>query len=166
MERLISPAPVIIMKNKILLGLAAIFLVLQAFRPAKNLSPAAPFSGKNDITALHPTPVAVKTILERSCYDCHSDNTRYPWYAEIQPVGWWLQWHINDGRRHLNFAQFAKYPTKRAGKKMDEVIDETRDRGMPLPSYTLIHRGAKLTDAEIAALADWAESVHQHIAGK
>ena len=154
------------MKTRILLGLAAIFLVIQAFRPAKNLSAAVPFAGKDDITALHPPPPEVRQILATACYDCHSDHTRYPWYAEIQPVGWWLADHIKDGRRELNFSQFGTYPAKRQVKKLDALCDEVRDRTMPLKSYTFIHRSARLTDAQVAALCQWAEDAHDRIDSK
>ncbi len=154
------------MKTKIFLGLAAVFLVLQAFRPTRNLSPTAPFSGKDDITVLYPPPPAVKQILATACYDCHSNQTRYPWYAEVQPVSWWLAGHIRDAKRELNFAEFGVYPQKRQVKKLEALCDEVRDRTMPLKSYTFIHRDAKLTDAQIKALCDWAEGIQDKIAGE
>ncbi len=154
------------MKTKVLLGLAAVFLVIQAFRPMKNLSAAVPFTGKDDITALHPPSPEVSQILATACYDCHSNHTRYPWYAEIQPVGWWLADHIKDARRELNFSEFGTYPTKRQLKKLEAVCDEVRDRTMPLKSYTFIHRSARLTDAQVAALCQWAEDAHDRIDSK
>jgi hypothetical protein len=153
------------MKTKLLLGFAVVFLALQAFRPAKNLSPVAPFTGKADITVLYPPPPAVKQILATACYDCHSNETRYPWYAQVQPVGWWLANHINDARRELNFAEFGSYPQKRQLKKLQSLVDEVRDRTMPLKSYTFIHRDANLTPAQITALCNWAEDVQDKLAG-
>jgi hypothetical protein len=153
-------------KTKILVGLATVFLVLQAFRPAKNLSPTTPFTGKDDITVLYPPPPAVRRILASSCYDCHSNQTRYPWYAEIQPVGWWLASHVSDARRELNFAAFGGYPRKRQIKKLESLVDEVRDRTMPLKSYTFIHREAKLTDAQVTALCNWAEGVGDKLGGE
>ena len=152
------------MKRIVACGFVVVLVGIQFIRPARNL--AAPGPNPNDLTALHPVPPAVKAILERSCYDCHSDNTRYPWYANIQPVAWWLDHHITDGKRHLNFSQFAKYNAKRAGKKLEQILDETRDGGMPLPSYTLIHRDAKLTAAEVKALEAWVKFVQQRISGE
>ena len=154
------------MKTKILLGLAVVFLAMQAIRPARNESASAPFSGKDDLTVLFPPPPEVKQILATSCADCHSNHTRYPWYAEIQPVGWWLASHVHDGRKHLNFAEFGTYATKRQLKKLEEISDEVQDRGMPLKSYTLVHREARLTKAQMTALCDWAEAAHDRIAGK
>lgn len=154
------------MKTKLLLGLAVIFLALQTFRPARIVSAAAPFSEKDDITAIQPPPPEVRQILATSCYDCHSNHPRYPWYTAIQPVGWWLASHINDGRKHLNFSEFGTFPVKRQIKKLEELSDEVQDRGMPLKSYALIHREAQLTKAQMAALSDWAEAAHDRIAGK
>lgn len=148
------------MKTKILLAIVLLLVIAQFIRPAKNLS-AAP--SPNDITALHPTPPEVKTILAKACYDCHSDNTRYPWYNHIQPVGWWLANHVNDGKRHLNFSQFGAYPPKRAANKLKETIELVEKHEMPLASYTLIHGDARLTDAERAALIAWAKDVARQI---
>ena len=150
------------MKKKILLGVLVVLVAIQFIRPAKNLGAAEP--GPNDITVLHPTSLEVKAILARACYDCHSDRTRYPWYAEVQPVGWWLAWHVKEGKRHLNFSQFGVYPGTRASRKLTQLMEETKDEGMPLPSYTWIHRDAKLTDAQIATVCDWAEALQEKIA--
>jgi len=154
------------MKKKILLGLAVIFLAMQTIRPARNESAATSAPGKDDLTVLFPPPPEVRQILMTSCYDCHSNHTRYPWYAEIQPAGWWLASHVSDGRKHLNFAEFGTYPAKRQLKKLEELCDEVQDRGMPLKSYTLIHREARLTKSQMTALCDWAEAAHDRITGK
>lgn len=154
------------MKTKILLGLAVVFLALQAFRPAKNLSAAAPFTGKDDVTVLFPASPEVRQILAASCYDCHSNQTRYPWYAEVQPVGWWLSSHIHDAQQELNFSAFGAYPKKRQLKKLEALVDEIRDQTMPLKSYTFIHRDAKLSAAQVDVLSRWAESAQDQIAGE
>jgi hypothetical protein len=154
------------MKTKILLALAVLLGAIQAIRPAKNLSAAEPFTGKNEITVLHPASPEVRQILAASCYDCHSNTTHYPWYAEVQPVGWWLAKHVKDGRRHLNFSEFGTYTTKRQMKKLEEVCDEVKDHGMPLKSYTLVHGDARLTAPQAAALIQWAEAAQDKIAEK
>lgn len=151
------------MKANILLGLVVLFLALQAIRPAKNLSATELFTGKDDITVLFPTPPEVRQVLAASCYDCHSNSTHYPWYAEVQPVGWWLASHVNEARRELNFAEFGQYPRKRQIKKLEAVVDEVRDGGMPLKSYTFIHRNAQLSAAQIDALCRWAEATGDKI---
>ncbi len=152
------------MKRILVYSIVVIFVGIQFIRPVRNI--AAPGPTPNDLTVLHPPSQAVTAILARACNDCHSDTTRYPWYADIQPVAWWLNRHIVDGKRHLNFSQFGKYPAKRSKKKLEGIIDETREGGMPLTSYTLIHRDAKLTDADVKALADWVRSIQQSTATK
>ena len=108
-------------------------------------------------------PPEVRKILETACYDCHSNQTHYPWYAQIQPVGWWLASHINDGKSQLNFSEFASYTEHRRAKKLQSVVDEVTDRSMPLSSYTWIHREAKLTDAQIKLVANWADALAEKI---
>jgi hypothetical protein len=149
-------------KTKIFLGALFVFVVIQFIRPSKNLGASAG-APANDITVLHPTPAVVKDALERACYDCHSDRTRYPWYAEIQPVGWWLANHVSDGKRHLNFSQFGTYEPKRATRKMKQTIEQLRDGEMPLTSYTWIHRDARLSDEERTALESWAQTVQERV---
>lgn len=151
------------MWKKIILGLFVVFLAIQFIRPAKNVS-SAPAS-KDDLATLYPPPPAVRQLLAVACYDCHSNRTRYPWYAEIQPAGWWLASHINDGKRSLNFSEFGTYTAKRQGSKMGKIADELTDHSMPLPSYLWIHHDAKLTDAQTNLLTDWAEGLQEKIEG-
>ncbi|HTB79628.1 MAG TPA: heme-binding domain-containing protein [Opitutaceae bacterium] len=148
------------MLRKILLGLAVVFVAIQFVRPAKNLSPAV---GPTDITAKVTVPAEVQSVLTKACYDCHSDNTRYPWYAEVQPVGWWLASHIRDGKGHLNFSEFGAYDAKRADRKLHGA-GRTIDTGfMPLHSYLWIHRDAVLTAAEKKLLIDWTEAARAEL---
>ncbi len=144
--------------TSILLGVAAVALVAQAVRPARNLGEIA---GPNHLAKQAAVPAEVEAILQRSCYDCHSNATRYPWYANLQPVGWWLEQHVRDGKRHLNFSEFATYPMKRATHKLEEVAEEVRGRHMPLNSYLWVHRDAQLSDAEVKLLADWATNTRR-----
>jgi len=142
-------------------GLLVLLLAIQFIRPEKNLGNAA---GPGELKAHQPVPPAVQDLLERACYDCHSNHTRYPWYANVQPVAWWLAAHIEDGKRHLNFSEFASYPAKKAAKKAAEIGDEVGEHQMPLKSYTLMHPEARLTPAEIKLLTDWAEALHDRLA--
>lgn len=149
------------MIRKILLGLVVVFVAIQFVRPAKNLSPVA---GPNDLTAKIAVPADVQRVLARACYDCHSDNTRYPWYAGVQPVGWWLASHIRDGKRHLNFSEFGVYNAKNAARRLRGVAHTVDNGSMPLHSYTWIHRDAILTEAEKKLVADWAEAARSKLA--
>ncbi len=136
--------------------LLLVFIVIQFFRPAKNKAEGI---SNNDITKLYPVPDDVKTILKTSCYDCHSNNTVYPWYAEVQPVAWWLDNHIKDGKKDLNFSEFAGYRLRRQYKKLEEINELVKKDEMPLDSYLWIHKDAKLNDLQKQTLANWVQSV-------
>lgn len=155
-----NPARKLLLRRAAFVLLAG-FVAIQFVRPARNEGDA---EGPDSIVRQHAVPDNVRAILRRSCYDCHSDRTAYPWYAEVQPVRWWLDSHIRDGKRHLNFSAFARYDTRRATRALDEIVDTVLARSMPLRSYTWIHRNAILAKAEIDAVADWAEELHDAIA--
>ncbi len=138
------------------LFLLAALIVIQFFRPEKNKQEG---EAVNHISKAFAIPDDVTIILKKACYDCHSNNTRYPWYANIQPVAWWLASHINDAKKELNLSEFANYNLRRQYRKMEEVIDEVKEGKMPLNSYTWIHKDAKLTEDEKAKITGWAQSV-------
>jgi hypothetical protein len=138
------------------LGLLLLLIGAQFYRSPRNVGVA---EGPQSIVAQHQVPAAVQKILRRSCYDCHSNNTAYPWYGSVQPVAWWLNQHVSEGKAELNFSAFADYDTKRAVRKLQAVADEVLDRHMPLKSYLWMHREAKLTDADVALLTQWAEDL-------
>jgi hypothetical protein len=146
------------MLKKILLVLGLLFLGIQFVRPTKNLSTTP---NPNDLTARHPTPPEVKRLLSVACYDCHSNNTRYPWYAEIQPLGWWLASHVRDGKAELNFSEFGAYDRKKAARRLEMSIDEIDGKKMPLPSYLITHGDARLSDAQIKLLSDWFDETRE-----
>jgi hypothetical protein len=156
----VTPVPKPIVK-KILLGLLVIAAGLQLVRPEKNL---APTPAKTDLLVLHPAPPEVKQLLAVGCYDCHSDNTRYPWYAEIQPLGWWLAQHVRDGKRELNLSGFGDLTKKKQAGRLEEMVDVISRRAMPLESYTITHRDAVFTEAQIKQLNDWLEALRDKIA--
>ncbi len=137
--------------KKIVVVLAAVVVILQFFRPEKNNgnSPA------HSIAQLFAVPPGVQTVLQRSCYDCHSNNTVYPWYAEVQPAGWYLAKHIRDGKRGLNFDDYASYRLMKQYRRFKDIIDQVENDEMPLPSYLLIHRYAKLSASEKSELIQW-----------
>jgi hypothetical protein len=151
------------MKKKILLILVAIFIVIQFIRPTRNVSDTV---SANDITKHYSVPADVQNILQVSCSDCHSNNTKYPWYTNIQPVGWWLQNHVNEGKEHLNFSEFATYPAKRQHHKLEELIEEVKGDHMPLDSYLWIHKNAKLSQQQKETLTNWAGQLMNQIAAK
>jgi hypothetical protein len=143
---------------KRLLILIVVLLVLIQFYPkaAKNISETA---SANDITTKYPVPDSVQSILKASCYDCHSNNTVYPWYSKLQPISWWLNSHIVDGKRALNFSEFTSYPVKKQYKRLKNMNDEVKSGDMPLESYTLIHTYAKLNDVQKSSIANWVNAL-------
>ncbi len=142
--------------KKILIGLLAILIVLQFFRPEKNIAEGL---NESDIRYALTVPANIHTILQEKCYDCHSNNTQYPWYSNIQPAAWWMAEHIEVGKDELNFSDFKNYSEKKANHKLEEISEMIKDDEMPLPSYTLIHRSAKLTDEEKASINEWIKSM-------
>ncbi len=148
---------------KLFLGLLlGAFVIMQFFRPKKNIN-KGPEAVANDISKVVAVPDNIKLILDKACNDCHSNNTRYPWYANIMPVGWILNNHVVDGKKHLNFNEFAaiKSNAKRTKEqiqahKMEEVAEEVKEGKMPMSSYTKLHKEARLTEEEKTALVNWA----------
>lgn len=104
--------------KKTMLLLLVVFVVIQFFRPTKNLASAASI---NNITAKYSIPNDVQAILKTSCYDCHSNNTKYPWYNNIQPVAWYLKNHVDEGKNEINFDEFAIYSPRKQYKKFREI---------------------------------------------
>lgn len=140
--------------KKIGLGLLAILVILQFVRPTKNEGMALT---ENDILHFDSVPADVQKILETSCYDCHSNHTTYPWYTNIQPVGLWMQWHVNEGKEELNFSEFNTYKPKRQKHKFEEISEVIEEGEMPLWSYTLIHTETKLSAEQKTILTNWAK---------
>jgi len=142
--------------KKVLKWVAMILIIvlvcIQFFRPAKNIYTGPDVEG---IATRYAVPPKVMTVLQRSCYDCHSNNTIYPLYSHVQPFAWYLADHVEEGKRELNFSGFATYSPKKAAHKLDEITTETGQGDMPLSSYTLIHRNAVLSDEEVKLLTDW-----------
>jgi len=140
--------------------LLVLLIAIQFVHPALNRSATA---GPDDINVKHPVPPRVQALLRRACYDCHSNNTNYPWYAAVQPVGWWLAKHVSDGRRHLDFSTFGTYTAKRAASKLSDVTNELEQHSMPLKSYTWMHPEARLTPEEIKLITDWADGLQDEL---
>ena len=101
---------------------------------------------ETDFTKTFTVPTNIQNLLKNSCYDCHSNNTNYPWYNKIQPVSWFLEHHIKEGKKELNFSEFGGYSERRQKSKIKSIISQVRDDEMPLWTYTLIHRDTKLSE--------------------
>lgn len=138
-----------------LIVLVAAFAVLQFFRIDKT-NPAV--NAAETLDAAVEVPPDIQIILGRSCNDCHSNTTIYPWYANIQPSAWYVKDHIDDGRRHLNFSTFNTYSLSKKQKKLAEICEQVQSKDMPLPAYLWVHRDAVLRPGEAEALCQWANT--------
>ena len=139
--------------KKILLGLLAMFIIIQFIQPARNNNGQVL---PTDISKQCNLPQNVQALLKTSCYDCHSNKTYYPWYSYIQPVRWILDRHINEGKENLNFSEFGAYSARRQLSKLKAIENSIHDNTMPLSSYTLIHKNARLTPDDKVLIMDWA----------
>jgi len=144
------------MIKKLVLGMGILLIVIQFIRPAYNQST----DSSKDITTVVAVPDDVQKILKSSCYDCHSNYTNYPWYDKIQPVRWWVEHHIKEGKMHLNFSEFANYSIKKQLEKINDLGETIDNDEMPLPAYTIMHKEAKLTVAEKELLINWANETY------
>lgn len=144
------------MFKKIMLTLLIALVIIQFIHPKKNKAegPQPNYIGNN-----FTVPTDVKIILDKACNDCHSNNSNYPWYANLQPVHWWMEKHIKDGKKHINYDEYTNRPLRYQYHKMEETIEMIKEGEMPLNSYTWTHKDAKLTEEEKAKLIGWAQSV-------
>ena len=142
--------------KKIGIVLLIALVVAQFFGPEKN---DGNLDTVNAFIAETNPPAEVTQILKTTCFDCHSAKTNYPWYNNITPVNYWLDEHIRDGKKHLDFSKWSEYSLKRKEHKMDELYEEVEKKEMPLNSYTWTHADANLTQAQIDAVVAWAKKV-------
>ncbi len=140
--------------KKIAVPLLVILIAMQFYRPEKNTA-----QGNHTTTFLTETnpPEEVKLVLKNTCYDCHSNNTKYPWYNNIAPISYWLADHIKDGKGELNFSEWEGYSSKKKSHKLEEVVEVIEDGEMPLKEYTWTHSDAKLTENQKQLIIEWAK---------
>lgn len=148
------------MKRKILAVCFLVVICAQFFQPTKNLGP---LHNPSDIHQVISTPPAILAILKQSCYDCHSNRTDYPWYANLTPVNWWLAAHINQGKSELNFSIFGSYSAWRQMNSLEAIAETVKADKMPLKPYLSMHTEARLTQPQKLQLFDWAISASNKI---
>jgi hypothetical protein len=148
------------MIKKILLALLAALIIIQFFHPKKNKAAGAQ---PNYIGNVYAIPADVKAILKKACDDCHSNNTAYPWYSRIQPVDWWLDNHVQEGKKELNLDEYSNRNLRYQYHKLEEIAEMVKEGEMPLDSYTWMHGDAKLTEAEKNALIGWADGLREEM---
>ena len=127
-------------------------IVIQFFPITLNESDTVP---QSDFMVVNQVPATIKNRLQVSCYDCHSNNTDYPWYSKIQPWAWYLEDHIQEGKDELNFNEWTEYSDRRKKSKLRSIISQIEEDKMPLDSYTLIHRDAILSDEDKRMIIDY-----------
>ncbi|WP_339757189.1 heme-binding domain-containing protein [uncultured Winogradskyella sp.] len=136
------------------------FVGIQFIPTKRNQSDVVPIT---DIHVIYNVPKQVETIFKTSCYDCHSNNTSYPWYNKIQPVAWLLENHIDEGKSELNFNEFGDYSGRRQKSKLKSIASQIRDNEMPLSSYTIIHQDAKLSEKERELVIQWVDKTIENL---
>lgn len=147
--------------KRIVISGCVILLLLQFYQPARNLDYGRVLP--IHFTKTYNVPSKVNAILQTSCYDCHSNNTEYPWYSHIQPVRMFMDSHINEGKENLNFSEFGSYSKRKQGNKLDRIIKQIKSDEMPLASYTIIHKNAIFTQENKALLIKWIERTKDSI---
>ncbi len=144
----------------VLLTLGAVFLSVQAIRPAKTNPPVDP--ARTLAARTHMTP-AVQRLLARACHDCHSDQTRWPWYSDVAPVMWLVRNDVQHARSHLNFSEWDRYDTQAADELLKSMCTWTKRGRMPLPIYLRMHPDAQLSAADVQLLCAWTEQERQRL---
>ncbi|GEO06643.1 heme-binding protein [Adhaeribacter aerolatus] len=148
------------MKKKIFLTLLVLFIAIQFIQSEKNEGPVAT---NQDITHYVEVPVNIQHILKASCYDCHSNQTNYPWYAQVNPVGWWLNHHIEEGKAEINFSDLTGYDKMKLDHKLEEIVEEVQQGHMPLPAYLWLHTDAKMNQQQVTQLVTWVNKERQKL---
>jgi hypothetical protein len=139
----------------LIVGLGIAIITIQFVGPAKS-NPIGQAS--QSVEAHLHVPPEIATLIDRSCADCHSNKTRWPWYSHVAPVSWFVIDHVNHGRSHLNFSEWGRFTTRESGEMLQDICKEVKSGTMPLDSYTRIHTTAKLSGDDIKAICDWANS--------
>jgi len=155
-------APIVVKRRLkwIVVAVIAAFGLMQLTNAARTYPAVVP---GHDLLSADPPPPQISAILRTACYDCHSYETHWPWYGHVAPVSWWLDSHVRDARERLNFSEWPRGDAERAARKWNHVAESVRDGDMPLPSYTRIHRAARLTEDQRKQLVDWAEQESQRL---
>ena len=146
--------------KKILIALLVVFVAIQFFQIDKT-NPVA--DEKLDFLVMNNTPPEIASQIQASCYDCHSNKSSYPAYTYIQPVGWFVKNHIEEGKEHLNFSEFGNYSAKKQAHKLGECYELVEEAEMPLSSYTLIHEEAVLSKEQQTTLINYFKEIEKEI---
>lgn len=139
---------------KIILAIVLFFFIaIQFYQPALNVNKGQ--VDKTDFAKVYTVPANVQNIIQNACYDCHSNNTKNTWYSNIQPMAWMMKRHIDNGKEKLNFSEFGSISSRRQISKLKGIANQIKDDEMPLASYKLMHRNAKLSNEQKSLIMDW-----------
>lgn len=144
----------------VLLILLIVFVGIQFIPSERNQNTIVP---KTDFMKVNNVPKNINIMLQTSCYDCHSKNTVYPWYNKIQPVAWFLESHINEGKKELNFNEYGNYSIRKQKSKLKAITSQIKSDDMPLSSYTIIHKNAILTKGNKVVLINWLQQLNDSL---
>lgn len=143
--------------KKYIFGALAIALIFIQFFQIDKTNPPTPT--ENDFITMTQPPAEIAEMLKNSCYDCHSNHTKYPWYTNVSPLSHWIKGHIDNGRKKLNFSTWNQYDAGKRSHKLEEIAEEVKATHMPIFTYTLMHSDAKMTTEERAAFVKYYESL-------
>jgi hypothetical protein len=143
------------------IALVCLFIFIQLKRPART---NPPMDESQTIEAHTQMPSQVKDILDRSCRDCHTNKTEWPWYTNVAPLSWWITDHVDEGRKNLNLSEWGKLDKDRQDKKLRQICDEVEDGAMPLSVYLPMHPKAKLSEQDKKTLCDWTAAERERLA--
>lgn len=146
--------------KKILLAILVVFIAIQFMQPARNQSGQ---EEQADISKTYSIPDTIYALFKNTCFDCHSNNTNYPWYSNIQPMGWLIAGDIENGKTKLNFSEFGSLSSRRQISKLVDIENRIKDGTMPLPAYKLMHENARLTKEDQELLIDWIEDTKDSV---
>lgn len=146
------------MKTALKIIAAVILLAIVGIQFVRPERTNPPVKSEATLGATASVPGEVNSILERSCNDCHSNATTWPWYSNVAPVSWSVIEHVDHGREELNFSEWGTYSAERRQRKLEEICEEVTERHMPHPQYLWIHWDAELSESEIKTLCDWTKA--------
>jgi hypothetical protein len=138
--------------KRIVLGLVIVFAGMQLVRPDRT---NPPFNAAQSVQVAAAVPADVDKVLRRACYDCHSSETRWPWYSGVAPMAWGVANHVQEGRAQFSFSEWGSYPARKRVAVLEKICDEVREGRMPLKEYLWLHRDATLSEADWKSVCDW-----------
>lgn len=149
--------------KKVGIAISIAFIAIQFIQPAHNSSGQVLAI---DFLNLYNAPKSVNNIVYHACYDCHSNNTNYPWYSNIQPIAWMMENHIKKGKEVLNFSEFGNYTSRKQNSKLQSVMNSIKDGTMPISSYKLMHKEAQLSKNEKEIVINWIRQLNDSLASQ